>query len=106
MHNPGTIPDPYLAREKCDITAIFEASYSSYQSEWTQAQLDAHHYDRASSSIIVHSTPIEEIGNLVNELRLRAEYLFVTDLQDQYYESFGAGWKTFIDAVATDPALA
>jgi hypothetical protein len=106
MHNPGTIPDPNLAHEKSDITAIFEASYASYQSEWTQARLDAHHYDRASSSFIVHSTPTEEIGNLVKKLRLRAEYLFVTDLQDNYYESFGAGWTTFIDAVAADPALA
>jgi hypothetical protein len=106
MHNPGTIPDPNLAHEKPDITVIIEGSYSSYQSEWTQAQLDAHYYDCASSSCIVHSTPIEEIANLVNQLRLRAEYLFVTDLQDKYYESFGAGWTTFIDAVAADPALA
>lgn len=105
MHNPGTIPDPNLAHEKPDITAIFEASYASYQSEWTQAQLDAGHYDRASSSFIVHSTSIEEIANLVNELRTRAEYLFVTDLQDRYYESFGQGWTTFIEAVAADLAV-
>lgn len=106
MHNPGTVPDASLAHQKPDITAVFEESYSCYRSESTQERLSAKCYDRAASSFIVYSTPIGEIKNLVNELRPRAQYLFVTDLQERYYESFGPGWTTFIEAVATDPVVA
>lgn len=105
MHNPGTVPDTSLACQKPDVTAIFEESYSCYRSKSAQKHLSAKPYDRAASLFIVHSTPMAEIKKLVNELRPRAEYLFVTDLQERYYESFGPGWTTFIEAVAADPVV-
>jgi hypothetical protein len=37
-------------------------------------------------------------------LKPRAQYLFVTDLQERFYESFGAGWDVFVDAMASRSA--
>jgi hypothetical protein len=109
MHNPGTIPEKRTTQVKPDITAIFEASYTTFEDESVQERLSAtanhDHYRRTSVSFIVHSTPIGEIKALVDELKLRAQYLFVTDLQERYYESFGAGWDVFVDAVASRSAV-
>ncbi|KAJ9092273.1 hypothetical protein QFC21_006915 [Naganishia friedmannii] len=106
MHNPGTVPDASLANQKPDITAVFEDNYSRYRSQSTQGVISAKSYDRAGSLFIVHSTPIGDIKRLVNDLRPQAEYLFVTDLQERYYESFGPGWTTFIEAITADPVVA
>jgi hypothetical protein len=105
MHNPGTVPDSRLAHVKPDITAVFEASYACYQSKWTQEALASKHYDREACAFIVHSTPVGEIQTVVLDLCDRAKYVFVTALQDRYYESFGPGWTTFMDAVAEDSGV-
>ena len=100
MHNPGTVPDERMAELKPDVTAVFEQAYAVYRDESVQEGLTSGGYERTAASIIVHSTPIEEIKGLVDELKVKAEYLFVTDLQEDYYQSFGASWDVFVDAVA------
>lgn len=57
-------------------------------------------YNRSSSSLIVHSVPIDQIETLTLDLAKRAEYVFVTDLTEGYYNSFGPGWERFVEAVA------
>ena len=57
-------------------------------------------YNRSSSSLIVHSVPIDQIEALTLDLAERAEYVFVTDLTEEYYNSFGPGWERFVKAVA------
>lgn len=49
---------------------------------------------------MVHSVPEEEVANLTIALRERAEYLFVTSLTENFYESFGPSWETFVAAMA------
>jgi hypothetical protein len=82
----------------------FEQSYDLYQSTSTQSMLDrsisSGDYNRSSSSLIVHSVPIDQIETLTLDLAKRAEYLFVTDLTEDYYNSFGPGWERFVKAVA------
>lgn len=60
-------------------------------------------YNRSSSSLIVHSVPIDQIETLTLDLAKRAEYVFVTDLTEDYYNSFGPGWERFVKAVAGIP---
>ncbi|KAJ9112226.1 hypothetical protein QFC22_006310 [Naganishia vaughanmartiniae] len=105
IHNPGTTPDASIANQKPDITAVFEDAYSRYRSQSKEDRISAGLYDRAASLFIVHSTPLGEIKRLVNELRSRVGYLFVTDLQERYYESFGPGWTSFVKAVVADPVV-
>lgn len=57
-------------------------------------------YNRSSSSLIVHSVPIDQIETLTLDLAKRADYVFVTDLTEDYYNSFGPGWERFVKAVA------
>lgn len=82
----------------------FEQSYDLYQSTSTQSMLDrsisSGDYNRSSSSLIVHSVPIDQIETLTLDLAKRAEYVFVTDLTEDYYNSFGPGWERFVKAVA------
>jgi hypothetical protein len=84
MHNPGTVPDERMAELKPDVTAVFEQAYAVFRNESVQESLATGGYERTAASIIVHSTPIEEVEGLVDELRGKAEYLFVTDLQEDY----------------------
>lgn len=102
MHNPGTVPDSTLAKSGPDVTAVFEESYARYRSETLQRELALHHYDRSRCSYIMHSVPVPEVRRVVHELRVRAAYLFVTDLRRNYYNSFGSSWKNFVEAMRTE----
>ena len=50
---------------------------------------------------MISAVPRDQIGALVRELRCRGAYLFVTDLVDGFYESFGSGWGDFVEAMET-----
>lgn len=99
IHNPGTIPDEQLTRERPDVTAVFEESYARYRAcgKNEQAALDA--YARSGATYILHSVPRNQVQAVVRELRPRAEYIFVTDRQKKYYEGFGDSWSDFIRAM-------
>lgn len=49
---------------------------------------------------MVHSVPAGQVFELTRELRGRAEYVFVTDLAKDYYQSFGHSWNEFVTAMA------
>ena len=51
---------------------------------------------------MVHSVAISAVKKTTCELRKRAQYLFVTDSSERYYEQFGASFKDFIDAMAEE----
>ncbi|CAG8959326.1 hypothetical protein HYFRA_00013096 [Hymenoscyphus fraxineus] len=101
IHNPGTVPDIELAESGPDITTVVEESWSSYQSEALQERLSSLlRYDRNQCSFMVHSVPVEEVSPLVQGLRHRGAYLFVTDLREDYYCRFGKSWGDFVKAMA------
>lgn len=101
VHNPGTVPDRELANPGPDITAVVEESFSAYESEELQRRVASLLcYDRGRCSFIVHSVPREHIQQLTKQLRWRGQYLFVTDLDENYYSRFGASWAEFCDTMA------
>ena len=96
IHNPGTVPDKELTQTRPEVTAVFEESYSRYRSCGQNEQRALAAYDRKGASYILHSVPRNQVIPLVRELRPRAEYIFVTDRQTQFYEGFGESWNDFI----------
>lgn len=59
-------------------------------------------YSRQHACYMVHSVPIDRVKDVTHEVRKRAQYVFVTDSNERFYEQFGAGFKDFIDAMSTD----
>jgi hypothetical protein len=103
IHNPGTIPDARFADNSTDITVVFEDSYHSYKAQ--QAGLASLPLDRSRYSYVIHSVPKSmskaNLGNFVDKLSLDAEFLFLTGLDQNYYESFGPWWQNFISVMPT-----
>lgn len=99
IHNPGTPPDPELADPGPDVIVTCEEPYQRYRGEEVQKRLKEYHYDRARSAYMISAAPEKEIGEVVQELSQRGAYLFVTDLVDDFYESFGKSWADFVAAV-------
>lgn len=48
---------------------------------------------------MISAVPGNKIGEAVQELCHRGAYLFVTDLVDDFYESFGKSWADFVVAM-------
>jgi hypothetical protein len=100
IHNPGTIPDVRLANPGPDVTAVFEASYAEYRSAANQERLALlMPYKPDQCAYFVHSVPLQALKQLVVELRDRGQYLFVTNLREHYYVSFGSSWREFVEAM-------
>jgi hypothetical protein len=81
------------------VTAIVEESFAQYRSNSIQERLHLQGLNRAKCCYIVHTVPKDELKPLVHQLRKRGEYLFVTDLCENYYSQFGPGWKDFVEAM-------
>jgi len=102
IHNPGTTIDPRLDDLSTDITVIFESSYQDYQER--KATLSSLPKDRLRSSYIIHSLPskgFRDLGKFVDSISVQAGALFVTDLDERYYKSFGSNWETFVSVMPT-----
>ncbi|KAF2129325.1 hypothetical protein P153DRAFT_396608 [Dothidotthia symphoricarpi CBS 119687] len=100
IHNPGTAVNKGLADPGPDITTVVETSYAEFVTPNFQQWLATSPYDRSRSSYMVHSVPDGEVANLTIALRERAQYLFVTSLTENFYESFGPSWGEFVAAMA------
>ena len=98
IHNPGTIPDARLTDTNTDITVVFEESFDLYkQQSKAVAKLSD---DRSKKAIIIHSVPSStRLRKFVDQLAPQAENLYLTDLTENYYQSFGNEWQKFVDAM-------
>jgi Spherulation-specific family 4 len=76
-----------------------EEPYQKYKGHEVQKRLKEYYYDQSRSGYMISGTPREEISSAVRELRHRGAYVFVTDLVDDIYESFGPSWTEFITAM-------
>ncbi|KAF2437150.1 spherulin 4-like cell surface protein [Tothia fuscella] len=103
VHNAGRVPDRRLADPNTDVSVVFEGPYSSYQSR--SAILASLPLDRTRYSYIIHGVPTSkksgELRKFVNGLSTHAQYLFVTDLKDKYYEAFGPRLSDYVGAIPT-----
>ncbi|KAL2831505.1 Spherulation-specific family 4 [Aspergillus cavernicola] len=98
-HNPGTAPDATIA-ECAELTFVCEEPYERYRSDEVQRWLELHPFDRVSAGYMVSGVPVDEVYNLVQELRHRSAYLFVTEVAEDFYESFGSrSWDGFMQAL-------
>lgn len=100
IHNPGVIPDERLNEAQADITVVFEQSFEELQVQ--QSSLSELSGDRSQYAYVVHSVPrSRNLGKLLADWSQQAEYLFITTLDENYYNSFGPGWRQFISGVPT-----
>ncbi|CAL3969703.1 hypothetical protein PZA11_007708 [Diplocarpon coronariae] len=102
IHNPGTVPDARFDDIHTDITVVFEESYAVYGARL--GSLEALPGPRSQYSYMVHSVPATRAGDLkrfVRKISGHAEYLFVTENTEGFYERFGPGWADFADVVPT-----
>ncbi|KAI9049444.1 hypothetical protein LZ554_006476 [Drepanopeziza brunnea f. sp. 'monogermtubi'] len=97
IHNPGTVPDNRFNDPNTDITVVFEESYTAYSTKLSS--LAALGGSRSQYCYMVHSAPTTGLKRFVHKMSERAEYLFVTDNTQDYYESFGADFSHFADVV-------
>jgi hypothetical protein len=98
IHNPGTPPDAGLADPGPDVIVTCEEPYDRYIGDEVQKRLKELHYDQPKSGYMISGVPEDKVGGLVRELRHRGAHLFVTDLVDDFYESFGPSWGAFVAA--------
>ncbi|KAF2667968.1 hypothetical protein BT63DRAFT_375237 [Microthyrium microscopicum] len=106
IHNPGTPPDVEVGNAGADVTTVVEESFASYESPALQEYYAARYallpdFDRAKRAYMVHSTPVESLSDLVLRLRDSGDYLFITDLCEDYYCKFGHSWLEFVRAVGS-----
>ncbi|KAF2108083.1 Spherulation-specific family 4 [Lophiotrema nucula] len=100
IHNPGTAVDARLAQPGPDVTVTVETSFKVFQTKDYQRWLGSSPYDRESSCYMVHSAPLERVEDLVQELRPRAGFLFVTSRKKDFYQNFRPSWRKFVAAMA------
>ena len=100
MHNPGAVPEAGLENALTEITVVFESPYETYKTavkEWLPA-LDGH---RSTYSIIVYALSSSiDLASYVDAVAQKARYLFVTDLDSDFYAKFSPNWNKFVGAVS------
>ncbi|KAH6698119.1 Spherulation-specific family 4 [Leptodontidium sp. 2 PMI_412] len=102
IHNPGVIPDARYNDSNTNITVVFEQSLPVYTS--LVDSLSSLPGDRSQYSYMINSVPSTSRGDMkkfVQQISKHAEYLFVTDNTEDFYESFGTGWANFAESVPT-----
>ncbi|RAK95347.1 spherulation-specific family 4 protein [Aspergillus ibericus CBS 121593] len=103
IHNPGTIPDTRYDSTTTDLTVVFESTYQDYFS--VRHGLNALSADRTGYAYMLHAVP-DNLSNstlrkLVDQMSRKAEYLFLTTLSEDYYESFDPEGATIADLMPT-----
>lgn len=100
IHNPGTMIDRQLDDPSTDINVIFEKPYDTYQRE--KSELSSSPYDRSRSSYMINAVPsmtFKDLGAFVDSISQHAVALYVTNVKQDYYKSFGSQWFDFIDVL-------
>ncbi|KAF2451595.1 hypothetical protein P171DRAFT_8929 [Karstenula rhodostoma CBS 690.94] len=105
IHNPGTSIDGRLATPGMDIATVAEVAYHDFQTMEFQNWLAESSLHRNNTSYMIHGVSEEVVEDfVVQTLRRRAKYIFVTDRKTDMYHNFGASWKAFISAMASSEA--
>jgi hypothetical protein len=79
---------------------VFEDSYPAYQTKL--ASLEALGSNRSEYSFMVNSVPAldtVDLQSFVDQLSERAQYIFITNNDQAFYETFGSDWANFTDVV-------
>ena len=84
------------------MTVVFEQSYERYQCTSAAELAAMRKYERSGCCYILHSVPHHEVKRVTQEMRRHTDFLFITDLQERYYERFGQSWEKFVDAMQAE----
>lgn len=100
VHNPGTPPDSALASPAIvDIIVTCEEPFERYTSEEVQQRLKDYFFDRSRSGYQISGVPRADIKVATGQLRQKGAFVFATSLVEDFYESFGACWEDFVEAM-------
>ncbi|KAG9234923.1 Spherulation-specific family 4 [Amylocarpus encephaloides] len=104
IQNPGTIPDARLVDPTTDYSVVFEASYGEFQEK--QAALSEVFLNRTRTCYIIHSVPSSlsdgDIQRFSAKASRRSDLFSLTNLDVNFYESFGSRWADYIDLINRD----
>lgn len=98
--NPGTRPN--FVTPNVDVSMSFEGSWDNYQDPESRDWLAGNPYDREHTAYIIFGAPADEVGCITAEAKTNASYVYVTDVLDDPYKSFGESWEAFVDAMAAE----
>ncbi|KAI9368935.1 Spherulation-specific family 4, partial [Aspergillus egyptiacus] len=114
LHNPGTATEAALTAT-ADVTVVCEEPYERYRSPEVQNWLAVHPLHRTRAGCMISGVPVQEEGEgdangellllhrLVQELRHRSAYIFVTEVKERFYESFGGrSWAALMRALQAE----
>lgn len=82
-----------------DMVITCEEPYDRYAGDEVQKRLQDYHFERSRSGYQISGVPGGEIASVTRELRHRGAYVFATSLVEDFYESFGECWKSFVQAM-------
>jgi hypothetical protein len=108
VHNPGTFVDPRLMATPAanpSVTVVSECAYPTFCEADNQIveRLAAAKADRLRMAVVLHSLPAswdaETTTEFVQELIGLAGSIFVTNLSEAYYRSWGSSWWAFVKAM-------
>ncbi|ETS82556.1 hypothetical protein PFICI_04432 [Pestalotiopsis fici W106-1] len=104
IHNPGTIVDPaYLVDTNLDFTFVFEHDYDTWMNSQAAA-VAALPAARGKYALMVNSVPTmttTQLRSFVASLSTVSQYIFLTDLEVDIYESWGTDWLSFVAVANT-----
>lgn len=104
VHNPGRVPDVALLRYRSDMIVVFEGAYSDLPSrDQLRNSVKALGKHRQNFGMLVHSVPTD-IGNVgirkvIDNVRRNVEWLYMTDLTEDIYGSYGSMWEQWLTLV-------
>ncbi|KAF9739437.1 hypothetical protein PMIN06_001042 [Paraphaeosphaeria minitans] len=106
IHNPGTSIDERLAIPGMDIATVAEVAYPDFQTMDFQNWLAGSTLHRDNTSYMIHGVSEENVEDfIVQVLRSKAKYIFITERSTDMYHGFGASWRPFIAAMAKNRAI-
>ncbi|KAH6645411.1 cell surface protein [Truncatella angustata] len=107
IHNPGTPlvggggerVEDLASFGSPDVVCICEVPHKEYEDDTVQKRLVEFSVDWSRSMYQISGIPLDQIHDVVKDLCQRGQYVFATDLVDDFYESFGQSWHKFTAAV-------
>ena len=77
-----------------------EVLYGQFRTNDVQTRLATFPLPYDRNMFHISGIPRREVAEVVADLCKRGRYVFVTDLKQNFYESFGESWMEFVGAVA------
>ncbi|KAK4218509.1 cell surface protein [Rhypophila decipiens] len=116
IHNPGTPPEgPLSAFGSPDLVCVSEEPHHRYIHSEVQSRIETYSLPHDKTLFQVSGVPLGHVAATTKRILARsaaqgssaagngartARYIFVTDLEKDFYESFGESWGCFVRTVA------